>query len=236
MRCRLVIFVIWIKNSCLPYSFHYFVELELDALWFNGAPPINLPGEDDAFLVDSIPSVSFGEPASPPPVLFVLVIFPPVLFWAYTLDTIAGAATRLIDNNAILRATPATILARFLFICLKVNCILYNYCKLLANINQLNIYYYLILPSINLLFSLCIQSLNEDPYLVAFFGLVASSGNVEDFTRFSEKMIVRCETISYTQFFNKMATKVHGPSPCHIFILFRKFLVLKYDQPTSNGE
>jgi len=139
MRCRLVIFVIWIKNSCLPYSFHYFVELELDALWFNGAPPINLPGEDDAFLVDSIPSVSFGEPASPPPVLFDLVIFPPVLFWAYTLDTIAGAATRLIDNNAILRATPATILARFLFICLKVNCILYNYCKLLANINQLNI-------------------------------------------------------------------------------------------------
>gem|GEM_PF-4010945 len=199
MRCRLVIFVIWIKNSCLPYSFHYFVELELDPLWFNGAPPINLLGEDDAFLVVSIPDfiASFGEAVSPP-VLFTLVNALPLEFWAYTLDTIAGAATRLIDNNAILRATPATILARFLFICLKVNCILYNYCKLLANINQLNIYYYLILPSINLLFSLYIQSLNEDPYLVAFFGLVASSGNVEDFTRFSEKMIVRCETISYT--------------------------------------
>jgi hypothetical protein len=162
----------------LPYLFHYFVELELDPLWFNGAPPINLLGEDDAFLAVSIPDfiASFGEAVSPP-VLFTLVNALPLEFWAYTLDTIAGAATRLIDNNDILRATPTTILARFLFIYLKVNCILYNYCKLLANSNQLNI-----LLSDSAKYKSFIQSM----YLISergsissrFFGLVASSGNV----------------------------------------------------------
>jgi hypothetical protein len=99
-----------------------------------------LPGEDEAFLVVSIPDVvnSFGDALSPP-VLFTLVGVLPLEFWAYTLDTIAGAAIRLIDNNDILKATPTAIVARFLFIHPKVNCILYNYCKLLVNSNQLNI-------------------------------------------------------------------------------------------------
>lgn len=103
-----------IDCSNLYYYFvepELFVELALDPLWFNGAPPINLLGEDDAFLVVSIPDVvnSFGEALSPP-VLFTLVGVLPDEFWAYTLDTFDGVAIRLNDSSDILKVTPATLI------------------------------------------------------------------------------------------------------------------------------
>ena len=99
------------------------------------------------------------------------------------------SAIRLIDNNDILKATPTTILARFLFIHLKVNCILYNYCKLLVNSNQLNI-----VLSDSVKYKSFIQSMysisKRGSMSSRFFGLVASLGNVVDLTRFNGKMIV----------------------------------------------
>ncbi|HEY7078285.1 MAG TPA: hypothetical protein VH500_01205 [Nitrososphaeraceae archaeon] len=58
--------------DCCPTLYYYLVEF--DPLWFNGALPINLLGEDDAFLVVCIPDVvsSFGDAFSPP-VLFTSV-------------------------------------------------------------------------------------------------------------------------------------------------------------------
>ena len=104
---------------------------------------------------------------------------------------------RLIDNNDILKATPTVILARFLFIHPKVNCILYNYCKLLVNSNQLNI-----VLSDSVKYKSFIQSMysisKRGSMSSRFFGLVASLGNVVDLTRFNEKMIVRRNYITYT--------------------------------------
>lgn len=103
------------------------VELEFDPLWFNGAPPANLPGEDEAFLAVANPDVtaSLGEAVSPP-VLFTLVDVFPEEFWAYALDTIDGVAMRLKDSNDILKITPATIHVEFLIIFYRIRDIVYN--------------------------------------------------------------------------------------------------------------
>lgn len=76
------------------------VKLEFELLWFNGAPPINLLGEEEAFLAVANPDViaSFGEAVSPP-VLFTLVSALPEEFWAYALDMIDGLAIRLMKSS-----------------------------------------------------------------------------------------------------------------------------------------
>jgi hypothetical protein len=115
----------------LPHFNGYFVEF--DPLWFNGAPPMNLLGEEDAFLAVANPDViaSLGEAVSPP-VLFTLVDVLPEEFWAYTLDITDGVAIKANDSSDIPKAMPTILQARFLFIQLNVRCILYNYCKLLV--------------------------------------------------------------------------------------------------------